>query len=201
VNLQKLLEAELRLFQLEVPIGQQALLALYGGEVEKWNRRINLTGLQGLELIRRLIVEPVWIAHQLEIRGNLVDIGSGNGSPALPIHIVRSLERVHLVEARAKRAVFLRHVVSALKLPGVIVHRARFEEVTDELSGVDWITLQGVALTRKLLDSMDSMRRIASRSVTVGWITAEVQPPVKPFQTIRVPITGTQVFLFHLDQF
>jgi len=197
VNPLKLLETELRLFQLEVPIGQQALLALYCGELERWNRRINLTGLQGAELIRRLIVEPVWIAHQLEIRGNLLDIGSGNGSPALPIHIVRSLERVHLVEARARRAVFLRHVVSALKLQGVIVHRARFEEVTDELSGVDWVTLQGVALTRKLLDSIC---RIASRRVTVAWITAEVQPVVKPFRTIRVPITGTQVFLFHLDQ-
>ena len=197
MNHLKLLEGELRLFQLEISIGQQILLARYCDELEQWNRRINLTGLQGLELIRRLIVEPVWIAHRLEIQGNLVDIGSGNGSPAVPIHVVRGLERVHLVEARAKRTVFLRHVVSALKLRGVIVHRARFEEVADELCGVDWVTLQGVTLTRKLLDSIC---RIPSRRVAVAWITAGVQPAVKPSQTIRVPITGTQVFVFHLDQ-
>ncbi len=198
MNYLELLETELRLFDLEIPLAERILLGRYCDELERWGRRINLTSLSGSDLVRRLIVEPVWIAQQIKLSGTLVDVGSGNGSPALPIHITRGLDRVHLVEARARRAAFLRHVSSKLKLAGVIVHRARLQDSIREFAGADWVTLQGVALTTSLIKAF---RLISSDTLTIIWITASADPPVRPLSSLRVPFTDTQAFLFRLDQF
>jgi 16S rRNA G527 N7-methylase RsmG len=101
-----------------------------------------------------------------------------------------------LIEVRAKRAAFLRHITTTLPLTNVAVHRARFEDVVSELGLVDWITLQGVALSRELLDSA---KRISSSTTNIVWISSPgVMPPLSPTRTLQVPSTGTQVFLFRL---
>lgn len=192
----ELLETELRLFHLEAPAPEKLLLSRYCDELDRWNRKINLTGLRGAEMVRRLVADPAWIAEQLEMGGVLVDIGSGNGSPALPLHILRNFRQAHLIEARTKRAAFLRHVVTMLKLDSVTIHRERFEHIAAGLGRADWVTLQGVGLTPELIASM---RLISSPTTTVVWISGDAEPPVKPHRTLRVPFTNTQVFLFRLD--
>jgi 16S rRNA (guanine(527)-N(7))-methyltransferase RsmG len=193
----EVLESELRKFQIDVPSPQKILLARYCDELVRWNKKINLTGLSGADMVRRLVVEPVWIARELKPEGALADIGSGNGSPAIPICVVSNLRKAHLIEARTKRAAFLRHLITTLTLSGVVVDRARLEEVASGLEVVDWITLQGVALNEQLLLSL---RPMVSSTTTVVWITsADVSTPRKPLRTIEVPITGTRVFLFALD--
>jgi len=172
-------------------------LATYCDEIEHWNKKINLTGLAGAEMVRRLVVEPAWIGLQLKPKGVLADIGSGNGAPAIPLHVVCEFQACHLIEARTKRAAFLRHVVSTLRLPNARVHHARFSSVDSNLDKPGWITVQGVALTHQLLDAI---RRFISSSTTVVWVTSSaVQPAAKPSRILRVPFTDTQVFLFQLD--
>lgn len=191
----EVLESELRQFQIELPPLQTRVLAAYCDELSRWNKKINLTGLTGVEMVRRLVIEPVWIGLQLKPTGVLADIGSGNGSPAIPLHVACPLQTSHLIEARAKRAAFLRHVVTTLKLSGLQIHKARFEEAAKSLGNLDWITLQGVALDTELIDSM---RQLSSTTTTIVWITSfGMQPPLKPAKTLRVPFTDTQVFLFH----
>jgi hypothetical protein len=52
----------------------------------KWGRRMNLTGLRDAKAIaRRHFVEPVETADLIGEEGKLVDLGSGNGFPAIPI--------------------------------------------------------------------------------------------------------------------
>jgi 16S rRNA (guanine527-N7)-methyltransferase len=150
-----------------------------------------------VDLVRRLVVEPVWIAVQLKPTGILADIGSGNGSPAIPLHVCRRFWKCHLIEARTKRAALLRHVATTLKLSDVSVHRARFEEVSTELGRPDWITLQAVALSQKLLDSI---WRITSPTTTIVWITSSgVSPLLQPVRILDIPFTGTRVLLFQRD--
>jgi 16S rRNA (guanine(527)-N(7))-methyltransferase RsmG len=197
VSYLKLLEAELEVFEIQLTQHQKLALAKYCFELQKWNDKINLTALSGAGLVRRLIAEPIWIARQLGLSGSLVDVGSGNGSPGIPFHLVCSTLHCHLMEARVKRAAFLRHVVTTLKLKNVQVHRARFEESALSVKKVDWISLQAVDLTRKLVQSI---RRIASPLTTIVWITSPAARSVlPPFRTLTVPITGTQVFLYRLD--
>ena len=191
----EVLESELRKFEIDLASRQKLALAAYCDELDRWNEKINLTGLTGAEMVRRLVVEPVWIGLQLKPTGVFVDIGSGNGSPAVPLHVVCGLQTSHLIEARTKRAAFLRHVATTLKLSGLQVHKARFEEVAKSLGTMDWITLQGVALEAELIDSI---RQVSSTTTTVVWITSsEVHAPLNPEKILHVPFTNTQVFLFH----
>ena len=190
----EVLELELRNFQIDLTQPQKQLLACYCDELSRWNKRINLTALGGVDLVRRLVVEPVWVGIQLKPQGILADIGSGNGSPAVPLHVLCNFKKAHLVEARTKRAAFLRHLTTTLPLSDVIVHRARFEEIISEVGQVDWITVQGVALGGDLLDSV---KQIASATTYIVWISSPgVVVPMNPVRTLRVPYTGTQVFLF-----
>jgi len=192
----EVLERELRRFQLELPPKQISTLARYCDELVRWNAKINLTGLKGAELVRRLVVEPVWIAAQLKLSGTLADIGSGNGSPAIPLHVVSDLQATYLIEARAKRAAFLRHIVNFLELERVTIHRTRLEEAVGTLGAVDWVSLQGIALTPEVLDAI---KKISVPTTRVVWITADPAAPIPPIQTFRVPSTNTEVLLFRLD--
>jgi 16S rRNA (guanine(527)-N(7))-methyltransferase RsmG len=193
----EVLERELRRFQLELNPNQISILARYCDELVRWNLKINLTGLKEAELVKRLVVEPAWIAKELKLVGTLADIGSGNGSPAIPLHVVSELNATHLIEARSKRAAFLRHIVNFLKLEDVVVHRTRLEEVAPtELGRLDWVSLQGVALTLELLDAI---KKLSVPTTRVVWITSAAAPPVPPLQTLAVPSTDTEVLIFRLD--
>ncbi|HEU4401582.1 MAG TPA: RsmG family class I SAM-dependent methyltransferase, partial [Candidatus Polarisedimenticolia bacterium] len=50
----------------------------------EWSRRMNLTGLKDEEsILRRHFLEPIAAADLLENGGRLIDLGSGNGFPAI----------------------------------------------------------------------------------------------------------------------
>jgi 16S rRNA (guanine(527)-N(7))-methyltransferase RsmG len=196
VSYLEVLESDLRKFDIELPAAKKQLLSRYCDELVHWNKRINLTGLNGVEMVRRLVVEPVWIGDQLKPQGTLADIGSGNGSPAVPMHIVCSFSKVHLIEARMRRAAFLRHLTTTMPLPRVVIHRARLEDVTSEVAPVDWITLQGVGLTGELLDPIE---QIAAATTNIVWISsAQAKLPLSPVRILRVPHTGREVFVFRV---
>jgi 16S rRNA (guanine527-N7)-methyltransferase len=197
VRYRKLLDAELGRAELDLQEEQRRKLALFCEELSRWNDKINLTSLSGAALVRRLVVEPAWIALHVPLGGSLIDIGSGNGSPAIPFRIVSSLQICRLVEARARRAAFLRHLAVQLDLPNTIVHRARFEDVAGTFDPPDWVSLQAVALTEKLLRAI---QQIAKTTTTILWITTPAaRGVVSPSATLVVPETGTQVFLYRLD--
>jgi 16S rRNA (guanine527-N7)-methyltransferase len=196
VSYLELLESELREFEIELNSRQKATLVAYCGELLRWNKKINLTGLNGVALVRRLVVEPLWIGMQLRPDGVLLDIGSGNGSPAIPLQVISRFRKCHLVEARSKRAAFLRHLTTTLKLNNVAVYRAVFEEIAPQLERPDWVTLQAVALTKELSALLG---RISHSTTTVVWITSPAaRTDIQATRTITIPITGTRVFLFHL---
>jgi 16S rRNA (guanine(527)-N(7))-methyltransferase RsmG len=192
-----ILKSELQEFGIDVPESQKISLAAYCDELVRWNEKINLTALAGEKLVQRLVVEPVWIAQALKLSGSLLDIGSGNGSPAIPFQIVCPYLRCDLVEARAKRAAFLRHLCLKLKLPGATIYRAKYEDVAPVLSQPDWITLQAVALTPQLFNVI---RGFVRATTTIVWITAgNIETTLGPVESLSVPITGTRVLLFRLD--
>jgi 16S rRNA (guanine527-N7)-methyltransferase len=194
VSYLEILESELPKFQIELDSVQREKLSLYCEELSRWNRKINLTSLQGKALVRRLVLEPAWVGKQLKLQGILLDIGSGNGSPAIPLQVVCGFRRSHLVEARTKRAAFLRHIISTLDLLNTEVHRARFEDLEKNTECPDWITLQAVALTK---DMMVSIRKISKSTTSVVWITsASFQTELQPSHIFSIPITDTRVLVF-----
>ena len=126
-----------------------------------WNRKINLTALalEGLsdQVIDRVLVEPLVAAQAVPpSRLEWFDFGSGGGSPAFPIKISRPLSRLTLVEARTRKAAFLREVVRELALSDVVVVDDRFENLASrsDLEGTaDLVTVRAVRIDAQLFES------------------------------------------------
>ena len=146
-----------------VAIGDDAIdkLEAYYHLLRQWNRTINLTALplDSLEdeAVDRMLVEPVAAARQMRdsVR-EWFDLGSGGGSPAIPMRIVRPAGRLTLIEARSRKAAFLREVARELTLGDVVVVADRFETVAmrPELAGTaDLITVRAVRVDAALFDA------------------------------------------------
>jgi 16S rRNA (guanine(527)-N(7))-methyltransferase RsmG len=191
-------KTELSRAGLTFPEEVHAKLSLYVQELLHWNKKMNLTALEGEQLVRRLIVEPAWIGEQLQMSGSLADVGSGNGSPGIPLCVTRNLAQAHLVEARTKRAAFLRHLASRLQLQGITVHRSRVEDIAGTLEPVDWISLQAVSPAPALIAAL---RRLFPATTRVVWITSGSQAPSPSASRISVPSSNSEAWIFQLDQF
>jgi 16S rRNA (guanine527-N7)-methyltransferase len=111
-----------------------AKLEVYFKLLSAWNEKMNLTGLdlseQGPAAIDRLLVEPLVAAkHVTQPVTKMIDIGSGGGSPAIPLALALSSPRVLLVEAKTRKSVFLREALRALEMTEAEVATSRFEEL------------------------------------------------------------------------
>jgi 16S rRNA (guanine527-N7)-methyltransferase len=192
-----MLESEFRELKLEVSASAVQQLSRYANEIEHWNKAVNLTSLRGAALVRRLIAEPAWVGHQLQMEGRLADVGSGNGSPGIPLQITRRISATFLIEPRMKRAAFLRHVIGKLGLKGVEVNRNRVEDIPERSMVADWIVLQAIDPSPLLIEAL---RRIATHTTRVVWITSIQSSPVKRAEMIQIPESTTKVWIFGLDQ-
>lgn len=135
-----------------IEVGAAALAALTGylNLLIRWNRVYNLTGVRDPdELIGRHLVESLALAPVL--RGStIVDVGTGAGLPGIPLAIVAPERRFLLVESRAKRVRFLRHVVGSLGLANVEVRQSRAEHLRPERP-FDTVLARAVAPPAELL--------------------------------------------------
>ena len=103
-------------------------LATYVALLRRWNARMNLTALDDSEAgLDRLIVEPLAAARRLPGRGQLIDIGSGGGSPAIPLQIASPELAVRMVEGKTRKGAFLREAMRQLKLKRSTVEGSRYE--------------------------------------------------------------------------
>lgn len=96
-----------------------------------WNRKINLTALDDPDqAIDRLLLEPVLSVRHLpspDVR--VMDVGSGGGSPAIPLKLAAPLTTLTMVEVKARKSAFLREAIRVLELTGCTVETSRYEEL------------------------------------------------------------------------
>ena len=93
-----------------MPLELAARLEEYLALLFRWNERINLTsvGEKGVA-VDRLLLEGVFAAGLLPSRQMFaIDIGSGAGSPAIPMFLTLGGGRLVLVAARLPKAACLR---------------------------------------------------------------------------------------------
>ncbi len=151
-------------------------LDLYLQLLAKWNKTINLTALP-LEpptdaAIDRLLIEPLVAARHVDPNDRLaIDVGSGGGSPAIPMKIGAPWLRMILVESRVRKAAFLREVTRTIGLVDADVQNRRLEELateTDFLGTADLITVRAVGLKRELQESIKLLARPGGRVFWFG---------------------------------
>ena len=117
--------------------------------LQKWSRRMNLTGLKDeTEIIRRHFLEPIGVADLLGDEGRLVDVGSGNGFPAVPLKVLRPGLDLVLVESSEKKSAFLRALVRELRLTQARVETRRVRRIDDlaDLLPCRYFTMRAVRL-------------------------------------------------------
>lgn len=134
-------------------------LEAYFELLQKWNRKVSLTSLPietlGDEAIDRLLIEPLVASKYLPSRTSaLMDIGTGGGSPAIPLKIANPGTSLRMVESKTRKAAFLREVVRQLGLDRVQIESSRFEELLarPELhEAADVVTIRAVKVEKKTL--------------------------------------------------
>lgn len=134
----------------------------------KWNEKINLTAFRlqcggSDESIDRLLIEPVVAATHLPASARLVvDVGSGGGSPGIPLKLMAPALQLRLVESKTRKAVFLREAVRELGLKDVAIEASRFEELLarPELhEALDLVTIRAVRIEPRTLASLQAVLR------------------------------------------
>jgi 16S rRNA (guanine527-N7)-methyltransferase len=124
-----------------------------------WNRTINLTALSDPnEAIDRLLLEPIAAATLLPSRCRLLDLGSGGGSPAIPLALALDATALVMVESKARKAAFLREAARAVGIAAV-VEAQRFEALAssgNHLSGFDVVSLRAVRMDAATLTTATS---------------------------------------------
>lgn len=115
----------------------------------RWNRAVRLIGdADPLVVVRRHTLESLFLLPYLqEQSGSLLDIGSGNGFPAIPLKCALTDLRVAMLEPTLRKSLFLTTVVRELGLTNCEVIRARVDRARDvsRLGRWDCITMRGVA--------------------------------------------------------
>ncbi|MEO8070224.1 MAG: RsmG family class I SAM-dependent methyltransferase [Acidobacteriota bacterium] len=141
----------------EEVIGQ---CAIYLAVLARWNRRLNLTALAvdppSVAAIDRLIIEPLVGSAAVRLRDRkAIDVGSGNGSPALPMAMSSPQLSYVLIESKTRKAAFLREAIRELGLCAT-VETSRFEDYWPHaaLGTIDVVSIRAVRADVGLLEGV-----------------------------------------------
>jgi 16S rRNA (guanine527-N7)-methyltransferase len=180
-------------------------LRIYFELLFRWNEKINLTSLAldaPDDAIDRLLIEPLLASRHIE--GNaprLIDIGSGGGSPAIPLVLSRTGLGLVMVESKARKCAFLREALRHLGVEGV-VESARFEELlarADFHETFDYLSLRAVRTELRTLNTLQAFVRPGGRlllfkSIGRGMQTADAVPPLRWLESVPL-VQGSEVQL------
>lgn len=156
-----------------------------------WNARINLTGFSMAgdmdEALDRLILEPVAAAAFLpdSVR-SVLDVGSGGGSPALPLAVAAPHLTVTLVESHQRKCVFLREAIRAMALPSARVVAGRVEEMASspDHGTYDAVTIRAVRLDSRLIGQLWELVRPGGFLVYFDRVGQEAPPGWPQFRLL-----------------
>ena len=110
------------------PEGTAGKLAALLDELEKWNRKLNLTAIcDADDMITAHLLDSL-VARPLLHGDEILDVGTGAGFPGLPLAIVEPERRFTLLDGNNKKIMFVQHAAGLLGLDNVITVKARAED-------------------------------------------------------------------------
>ncbi len=133
------------IFGAALPAAERYTSFLAGPGVER-----GLIGPREVErLWERHVLNCAVLAELIPPSAEVIDVGSGAGLPGIVLALVRADLSVTLLEPLLRRTVFLQECVDLLRLPNVVVRRARAEEVANDYAA-DVVTARAVAPLARL---------------------------------------------------
>jgi 16S rRNA (guanine527-N7)-methyltransferase len=149
---------------------------------------MNLTALDDRdEAVDRLILEPVAAARVLHGASDIMDVGSGGGSPAIPLKVQLPQASLRMVESKIRKGAFLREAVRKLGLLDVRVESRRFEELLTDASiheCCDVVTIRAVRVQLSTLVATQAFLKPGGRLALFRGPGEEALPAV-PTLTIE----------------
>lgn len=161
---------------IEVSRRQERQLMDYLRLLAKWNDKINLVSRRNVQTVvadRLYDALLLWREFRPWTGKRHLDIGSGGGFPAVPIHVMAPDATLWLTEPRARRVSFLATVTAELDLENVEVKRCRVganDSVLPQDARFDVITAQAVGPPKKMFELASG--RLADHGRYV-WINAD----------------------------
>jgi 16S rRNA (guanine527-N7)-methyltransferase len=120
-------------------------------ELEKWNRKVNLTAIRDRnEMITAHLLDSLVVAPLVE-GDSVLDVGTGAGFPGLPLAIAQPERRFTLLDSNLKKIAFVKHAVGLLGLENVSAHRARAEDYAPG-HGFDTVIARALAALPRLVE-------------------------------------------------
>jgi 16S rRNA (guanine527-N7)-methyltransferase len=150
-----------------------------------WNNRINLTSLAleppTAQTVDRLFLEPLVAVSLISPHVAVwFDLGTGGGSPAIPLQLAHPAKRLIMVESRDRKAAFLREVIRELSLSGAEVEVSRIEVVarSPHNAGIaDLVTVRAVRMAASLYVDIQALLRFGGQAVLFGSKPADLDFP------------------------
>ena len=176
-----------------ITLGMLDPLESYFRLLTHWNSTINLTALPlnppTDETFDRLLVEPLCASRQIpDDRSSIwFDLGSGGGSPAIPLKIARPSLRLTMVESKERKSAFLRETIRTLGLNDAVVATERFEDAA-RAEQADLVTVRAVKADSTLFESVHRMLRADGRLLLFRPAHAAAADPPGFQRVITVPL-------------
>lgn len=122
---------------------------IFCDELLRWNKIHNLTGYKTKAMIFENIKDSIYPLGFINDFKSAIDIGSGNGFPAILLAIERLESKFYLVEPNTKKAAFLNYIAIKLNLSNVEILNVRFENLSQ--FQVDLITSRALFESDKII--------------------------------------------------
>jgi 16S rRNA (guanine527-N7)-methyltransferase len=202
-----IIRARLEEFGVLLSEGQISQISTYLDLLLRWNKKINLTSVvDPKEIVTRHFGESLGAANLLDLKGRLLDVGSGAGFPGLALKIPFPGLSVTLLEPVAKKRAFLKEAARVCGMTGVEVRAERLEQFASdaENAAFDVITARAVGNLEALVPgavkclatqgclclwlSLDQIAQVRSLKTSVKW----AEPHLLPFSSKRGILVGTR---------
>ena len=133
------------------PEGVAEKLGVLIDELERWNRKVNLTAIRDRdEMITAHLLDSLVAAPLLEGE-TVLDVGTGPGFPGLPLAIVQPERQFTLLDSNNKKIMFAQHAAGLLDLDNVSVFKARGEDYAPG-HGFDTVIARALAALPRLVE-------------------------------------------------
>jgi len=133
------------------PDGTAEKLGILINELERWNRKFNLTAIRNRdEMITSHLLDSLVTTPLLE-GTSVLDVGTGPGFPGLPLAIVQPERQFTLLDSNNKKIMFVQHVAGLLGLDNVKTVKARSEDYAPG-HGFDTVIARALAALPRLVE-------------------------------------------------